>query len=101
MSYRGWTFIWALLLIATALVATVFSSLASVQPGWVIFGLLVFSVTLTQLFQVNGPNGHSYSPDSVFFIAGVFLLLPGQFALLVITPHRIELLQPRLLKSNK
>lgn len=101
MSYRGWTFIWVVLLGAAALVAVVFTNLPSVQTGWSTFALLVFSVTFTQLFQVNGTNGHSYYPDSVFFMAGVFLLHPAQFALLVIIPHLIEWLQLRLIKSNK
>src|SRR6476469_1396234 len=101
MSYRGWTFIWVVLLGAASLVAVVFTNLPSVRTGWSTFALLGFSVTLTQLFQVNDTNGHSYYPDSVFFMAGVFLLHPAQFALLVIIPHLIEWLQLRLIKSNK
>ncbi len=101
MSYRGWTSIWVVLLGTTALVAVIFNNMPLVQTDWAIFALLVSSVTLTQLFQVNGTNGHSYYPDSVFFMAGVFLLQPAQFALLVIIPHLIELLQLRLIKSNK
>lgn len=101
MSYRGWTFIWVVLLGAAGLVAVAFSNLPAVQTGWLIFGLLVLAVTLTQVFQVNGINGHSYYPDSVFFMAGVFLLGPAQYALLVIVPHLVEWLQVRLTKSNR
>jgi diguanylate cyclase (GGDEF)-like protein len=84
------------LLGAFGLVAVAFSNLPPVQTDWSIFGLLVLAVMLTQVFQVNGINGHSYYPDSVFFIAGVFLLNPAQFGLLVIVPHLTEWLQVRL-----
>jgi len=79
LSYRGWAFIWIVLLGAAALIAVIFNNFPAVQADWSTFVLLVFAVTLTQLFQVNNSNGHSYYPDSAFFIAGAFLLQPTQF----------------------
>jgi hypothetical protein len=83
------------------LVAVAFSNFPSAKTDWLIFGLLVLAVILTQIFQVNGINGHAYYPDSVFFIAGVFLLGPAQFALLVIVPHLTEWLQVRLTRNAR
>lgn len=101
MSYRGWTFIWIVLLGAAALTGAIFKDFPTVQADWSTFALLIFAVTLTQLFQVNNNNGHSYYPDSVFFIAGAFLLQPTQFCLLVIIPHLVEWIQLRLTKSSR
>jgi len=101
LSYRGWAFIWIVLLGAAALIAVIFNNFPAVQADWSTFVLLVFAVTLTQLFQVNNSNGHSYYPDSAFFIAGAFLLQPTQFCLLVIIPHLIEWVQLRLTNSNR
>ncbi len=101
MSYRGWAFIWVVLLGAAALIAVVFNNISGLQTDWLTFGLLVSAVIIAQLFHENSSNGHSYYPDSVFFMAGVFLLQPAQFFLLVIIPHLIEWLQLRLMKSNR
>jgi diguanylate cyclase (GGDEF)-like protein len=101
LSYRGWAFIWIVLLGATAIIAVIFNNFPTVQADWSTFVLLVFAVILTQLFQVNNSNGHSYYPDSAFFIAGAFLLQPVQFCLLVIIPHLVEWVQVRLLNSNR
>jgi diguanylate cyclase (GGDEF)-like protein len=101
VSYRGWAFIWVVLLGAAALVTIVFNNIPAVQTDWLTFALLVFAVIITQLFQVNSSNGHSYYPDSVFFMAGAFLLQPTQFCLLVIIPQLIEWVQLRLMKSKR
>lgn len=83
------------------MVAVVFKNIPAVQTDWLTFGLLVLAVTLTQSFQVNSSNGHSYYPDSVFFMAGAFLLQPTQFCLLVLIPHLVEWIQIRLTKSDR
>src|SRR5688572_22542225 len=107
MSRLGWVYIWTVLGTAAALCAAVLPGL--LQPGdtWLTWLVLTSLATLTQLFKTLLKSQHqsasattSYSPFLIFLFAGVLLLPPASFALLVIVAHLVELLRDRWTKSE-
>lgn len=63
------------------------------QISWVNFILLVFLASGTQLFKSEAPNSQVYHPSLVFFFAGILVLQPLGFILLVLVAHTVELLK--------
>jgi diguanylate cyclase (GGDEF)-like protein len=61
------------------------------------FLLLVTLATFAQLLNSEAPYYQVYHPSLVFFFAGILVLQPAGFVLLVIIAHVAELLKERLL----
>src|ERR1043165_6680575 len=66
---------------------------------WLPFVGLTLLATLSQLFQVEVPGRQSYYPHTAFFFAGVLLLPPPLFVLLVTVPHLAEWVKEHVLKG--
>ncbi len=67
---------------------------------WPAFIVLTLLATLAQLFEAEAPANQSYYPHLVFFFAGVFLLPPSLFVLLIAIPHLVEWAKKRLEDSR-
>src|SRR5205814_116333 len=67
--------------------------------AWLPFAGLTLLATLSQLFQVEVPGRQSYYTHTAFFFAGMLLLPPPLFALLVAVPHLIEWGKERILRG--
>lgn len=66
------------------------------DPGlinWVNFILLVVLASGTQLFKSEAPYSQVYHPSLVFFFAGILILQPLGYILLVLVAHIVELLK--------
>ena len=66
------------------------------QISWVNFLLLAGLATGTQLFKSEAPYSQVYHPSLVFFFAGILILQPLGFIVLVLLAHTVELLKERL-----
>jgi diguanylate cyclase (GGDEF)-like protein len=66
------------------------------QFNWMIFLLLTTLASLTQLLKSEAPYFQVYHPSLVFFFAGILLLQPFGFVILVLVAHAAELLKERL-----
>lgn len=101
MSKLAWIYIWTVLLLGGAL--CVWSLLSfdynASTTEFITFLVLTGFATVSQLFEASHGK-QSYYPHFVFFLAGVFLLQPLLFALLVILPHAIEWAKERLTNSE-
>ncbi len=100
MTRRAWVYIGCVLFAGTVL-----SGLASLaSPILIAANLLTFVVLtaltiLTQFFEAEAPGRQSYYPHLVFFFAGLLLLPPALFVLLVVIPHLVEWIRKRLAHS--
>src|SRR6476619_8490614 len=84
------------------LLGAVFAVLAIVispppDDFWLPFAALTLLATLSQLFQVEVPGRQNYYPHTAFFFAGVLLLPPSLFVVLVVVPHLAEWGKERIL----
>jgi len=100
MTRRAWAYI-----ISVLLVGGVLSGLAALaSPILITANLLTFVVLtaltiLTQFFEAEAPGRQSYYPHLVFLFAGLLLLPPLLFVLLVVIPHLVEWARKRLAHS--
>lgn len=60
------------------------------------FIILTVLATVTQLFKSEAPSHQAYHPALIFVFAGVLLLDPLLFALLIIISHLLEWIKERL-----
>ena len=100
MSLRTKLFITCVLFLGAALTIT---ALWNGEPGsdqWVLFIILTTLATAAHLFKALGPNHEAWHLHLIFFFAGVLLLSPGQFVLVVIVAHMIEWGKERIFESN-
>jgi diguanylate cyclase (GGDEF)-like protein len=101
MSLRAWAYIWAVLLSAAVLSVQALPSLTLPLGQWLTFGMLLALATLAQFFEAEAPNRQSYYPAMVFFFAGVLVLHPFLFVLLIALPHVVEEAKGRLIDGRR
>src|SRR6478672_7184640 len=99
MSRGAWAYIWCVLLTAAA--ASLYTFLyGPVTPSQIpTFVSLAVLATMAQLFKAEAPNHQTYFATPVFLFAGVYLLDPCFYVLLVITSYSVEWLKERLVNS--
>ena len=90
MSRRAWIYMLSVMLIGMTLTVLAIPSSLQAPPNWLVFAALVTLATLTHLFEAVGPNNETWNANLTFYYAGVLLLAPFYFALLVIIPHLIH-----------
>ncbi|MFQ5856044.1 MAG: diguanylate cyclase [Anaerolineae bacterium] len=99
MSKRAWAYIWSVLLAGAVLSGLTLSGAAQTGPQWLTFVILTALASLAQLFKAETPNHQLYYATMIFLFAGVLLLHPSLFVLLVVVPHLIEWGKERWLDS--
>jgi diguanylate cyclase (GGDEF)-like protein/putative nucleotidyltransferase with HDIG domain len=100
MSRRAWVYIWGVLATGLLLSGLAFSAPPASSEQWLTFAALMLFATLSQFFEAEAPGRQSYYPHTIFFFAGVLLLQPSLFALLILVPHLIEWAKERLHNST-
>jgi diguanylate cyclase (GGDEF)-like protein len=70
------------------------------QINYVNFLLLVTLATFTQLLKSEAPYYQVYHPSLVFFFAGILILQPAGFVLLVIVAHIAEWVKERFVNQK-
>jgi diguanylate cyclase (GGDEF)-like protein len=106
MSSRAWAFVIGVILGGALLGAAALATPGRGETDWYAFGALVILATAAQLpkalfkAKANSGNTTSYSPALTFMFAGVILLPPSLFVLLVLIPHLADWIYERYRKSN-
>ncbi len=97
MPRAAWAYLWIILVTGLVLGASALFVLHPRTSDWMTFGALALFATLAQLAKTvfRGKESReggtiSYSPLLLFLLAGVFLLSPALFTLLVLIPHAVE-----------
>lgn len=101
MSYSAWAYIWGVLVAGLVLSVLAFARFVPATMHWQTFVTFTLLAVGAQLFEAVAPNRHSYYPSFVFFFAGVLLLPPALFVLMVVVTHLVEWAKARLVKSTK
>jgi diguanylate cyclase (GGDEF)-like protein len=99
MSKHAWVYIGGVLLAGAVLSGLALLGLAQSTPQWLIFTILVALAIVAHLFKARGPSHEAWHANLVFLFAGVLLLPPSLFVLLVIIPHLVEWAKERLVNS--
>jgi diguanylate cyclase (GGDEF)-like protein len=101
MSYKAWLYIWTVLVLGAACIAwsLLAFDLTAGQPQLITFLALTGFATVSQLFEASHGK-QSYYPHFVFFLAGVFLLEPLLFMMVIVLPHLLEWAKERLTASD-
>lgn len=94
MSRRAWSYIACIILLGATTIALV-SYYAQHPPlDWLAFVVLLIMAIPAQLYRA--PHGrHTYYPHFICFVAGVLMLPPQIFSVLVIAPHVVEWIDER------
>jgi diguanylate cyclase (GGDEF)-like protein len=90
------------LVFAAALLVTLhaWSIFEPEQISWINFLLLVILASGTQLLKSEAPYAQVYHPSLVFFFAGILVLQPLGFIVLVLVAHGVELLRGGLINRQ-
>jgi diguanylate cyclase (GGDEF)-like protein len=100
MSKIAWLYVWIVLLSGAILIALGLARIDRVVQPWTIFLLLTGLASAGQLFKAEAPNHQLYHPTLMFVFAGVLLLQPGWFVLLVLVAHLAEWGKELMVKSE-
>lgn len=93
----AWFYIFSVMLGALALSMVAFGNRPQDNPPvWLFLGLTLIA-TLQRIFRIFAPGNKAYESSTISFFAGVLLLSPWLFVLLVITAHAIEWIWARLI----
>ena len=102
MSRRAWAYIWIVFVMTVLLLgaAIITASPSSFADQWQLAVVLTISATLAQLFKVEAPNNQTYFATTIFLFAGVLLLNPPLFALVVIVSYLVEWAKEKIVRSH-
>ena len=96
MSKRAWLYIGLVYLFGGLILGFSAYIYKPDQGQLVTFIILTFLATLTQLLKSEAPSHQVYHPALIFTFAGVLLLDPFLYAVLIIISHLIEWIRERL-----
>ncbi|RME45261.1 MAG: diguanylate cyclase, partial [Chloroflexi bacterium] len=101
MTSRAWAYILSVLLVGAILSGLALQGLTESTFQWLTFAALTALATSAQLYTARAPGHQSYHLTIIFFFAGIFLLTPALFVLLVVIPHLVEWAKERLVNSPR
>lgn len=90
MSKRAKFYLWAVSLGGIVIGINAWVTFDSETVNWINFILLTTLATAAQLFKSEAPLHQVYHPSLVFFFAGILILQPLGFVVLVIIAHLVE-----------
>jgi len=99
MSARARIYVGVVLLLGGVLGGLSLAILVPTASQWLTCLALTALCSLSHLLKARGPNHEAWHANLVFLFAGVLLLPPPLFVLLVTIPHLIEWAKERLAKS--
>jgi diguanylate cyclase (GGDEF)-like protein len=94
------TYFGAVLIAALLITLHAWSIFDSGQISWINFLLLAILASGTQLLKSEAPYAQVYHPSFVFFFAGILLLQPLGFIMLVLVAHAVELFKEGLVNNQ-
>ncbi len=99
LSKRAWAFIWLILVLGILATCSAYLAWEPAKAPWLPFVILVTLATIAQLLRVEAPTHQLYYATYAFLFAGLILLPPFLFVLLVIIPYLIQWAKERILNS--
>lgn len=99
MSQRTQVYICTVLFAGLFVSGVALSGITNPLSHWPVFLVFTLLATVTQLFKVEAPNHQLYYTTPVFLFAGLLLLPPSLFILLIIIAYTVEWAKERKTKS--
>ncbi len=99
MNNRAWAYVWFVLAAGAAFTVLSLPLPEPTAEQWLTFTFLTILATLAQLFKAEAPNHQLYYATRVFQFAGVLILHPFLYVMLVIIAHVVEWAKERLADS--
>ncbi len=90
MSQKSWLYLVSVMLAAIMVMGATFALPAPDSSQWLPLIVLTLLAATCQFWETQAPGNQSYYPHLIFFAAGLFLLSPAFFVLLIIIPHLTE-----------
>lgn len=90
MSSKALIYILGVILTGGVVGVLALPSLATMNSQWLLLLILIVLTTLTHLVMAKGIGNDAWTVNLVFLFAGVVLLQPFEFVLLVVIPHLAE-----------
>lgn len=100
MSKKAWSYVFIIYLLGFASWISISDITNIPSESWIVFLVLTILATGWQLFKAEAPTHQLYHPSYVFFFAGLMVLSPFQFGLLIIISHLIEWGKERITGSE-
>ncbi len=100
MSKSAWGYVLFIILAGAAISGITYFSFTPAATNWIYFLVLTILATIAQLFKSEAPTHQLYHPALVFLFAGVIMLDPFPFAMMVVICHLVEWIKERLIKSS-
>jgi len=101
MSRRAWAYVLFVQIVGLSVAVVAFSGWSRAGADWIVFAILATMATVGQVWSARAPGHQSYHPAILFYFAGVLLLPPPLFVLLIVTPHILEWLRERVTNSQR
>lgn len=95
MSRRTWAFLCTIWILSGTLSVLAIPVESIPMHQWATFYILVILAVFAQFFEAEFGQ-QSYYPHTVFFFAGLILLHPFLFVLLIVVPHLVEWITKRI-----
>lgn len=99
MSKSAWGYVLFIIMAGVAIIGITLFSFTPGTSNWIYFLILTSLATIAQLFKSEAPTHQLYHPTLVFLFAGVIVLDPFLFAVMVIICHLVEWIKERTIKS--
>ncbi len=100
MNRSGRFFIGVILIAGVIVAAQAWVAFDAQKIDWINFLLLATLATATQLLKSEAPYYQVYHPSLVFFFAGILILQPAGFVLLVVIAHIAEWVKERFVSQQ-
>jgi diguanylate cyclase (GGDEF)-like protein len=93
MTKKAWIYVWAILGLGIVFALPVLVRFELHDQPWPLFTLLISLAVVTQLYKSEAPNHQLYHPSLMFTFAGVLLMPPAWYVLMVLITHTLEWIQ--------
>jgi putative nucleotidyltransferase with HDIG domain len=100
MRRTAWIYIFAVMFSAGALSVVAFVYRPQDNPPVWLFVCLTVAAALQRIFRIVAPGNKVYESSTISFFAGVLLLPPWLFVIMVVIAHALEWARERLIHSN-
>ncbi|MEM7134854.1 MAG: ATP-binding protein [Chloroflexota bacterium] len=102
MSKTGWTYVIGVIIVGLGIgLYNIASSSFGTPSTWLTLVVLISLATLSQSVNIDPTTKHqAYYATTVFLFAGVYLLPPSLYTLLVVIPHLLEWFIQRITQSE-
>jgi diguanylate cyclase (GGDEF)-like protein len=100
MSKNAWIYVWAVLILGVGLSLVALGRFELTFQPLHLYGMIFSLVIATQLFKSEAPSHQLYHPSLIFSFAGVLLMSPGWYTLMILVAHALEWIKEAAIRGQ-